>query len=211
MAKPMWYEEEISKNKEWEQLAPGGHRLKIRKIEVTKSKRDQDMWIVHFDTTDDDKQPNYYLNAYVNDSRADKVWQGRSWLVIDENACSKDKNGNDYFYGRANLSSFTEAIEKSNAYEVDWSEEYTSEAFAEQFTDKLIGGVFFKEYYSNASGEARSTVKLKYFRGIKNVENAKIPAEVDRDPSPVPATGQSGAEGFMQLADDIEEGIPFNA
>lgn len=212
MAKPMWLDEEREKASkyEWTMLEPGGHRLKIKGIEPTKSKTGLDMWIISFDTTEDDKQPAYYLNAYVNDTRPDKIWGGRSWLIVDENASSLLKTGEQFFYGRRNISNFTDAIEKSNfGFETDWSNDFRSAEFLAQFTEKLIGGVFVKEYYSNASGEARATTKLKYYRGIDGVEDAKIPEEIDRQ-APKPAAGQAGAQGFMQLMDDTEEGIPFN-
>lgn len=214
MSKPAWYDSaaESARNFDRESLEPGGHRCVLKKIEQQKSKSGLDMYVIYYDTTDDDRQPSYYLNVYVNDTSADKVWRGRSWLVVDEKATTKTKKGEDYAYGQANLARLTTAIEDSNeGFEIDWTA-YPDAAFLEQFKDKKIGIVFGKEYYSNDQGEARAAIKPRYYCNIDKAEEQKIPEEKGAGAPPKPAAGKAGLEGFMQLNDALDdlEGIPFN-
>lgn len=215
MAKPTWYEEEEKKvmNADWEALEPGGHKLVIRKIEMTTSRAGNDMYVIHFDTTPDDRQPGYYSNAYVNDTRDNKVWPGRTWYVIDEKVNTPGKDGEPNYYGRKNLVRFTNAIEASNdGYIVNWDFPSTAINFLDQFIGKKIGGVFRKEYYIKNDGKTGSSTKLVYFRKIEGVEEADIPEEGKKPGEEETKKPEVNSYGFMNIADSLgEEGLPFNA
>lgn len=208
MAKPAFLEDEAIQKEasqgSFEFLKAGGHRCFIREIQLARSKSSNfDMYVIHFDTAPDDVQPGYFLNAYVNSKRLDKVWPGRHWYIVDEMAYYNKKDGGISYYGRVNLAKFVNAIEDSNeGFEIDWTHDYNTQEFLEQFKNKKIGIVFRWEDYTDATtGEARMSVKALYYRDINGVEDAKVPARKEQQ--------TKEAEGFMHIDDDLE-GIPFN-
>ena len=124
---------------EFTPLKPGGHICKIMQVKETKSKSGLDMLEISLDIAEGE-QKDYYAKAYRSDTRADKKWGCVVYLVVDE---STD-------YGVKNLKTFTTSVEKSNVgFQIAWGDN-----FAKCFANKLVGGVFGREQYLNASNEA---------------------------------------------------------
>ena len=208
MAKPKWMNraEQEARSGDYERLEPGGHKCNIRMIEPTKSKSGLDMYVIYFDTSSEDAQPYYYKKAFDSDTRDEKVWNGRMWLIVDENASSKDS-----YYGRTNLAKLTTAIEDSGDFQTDWKADYRTQEFCRQFAGRKVGIVFREEEYNTVNGEVRVSVKPVYFRNYDKVTEAKVPKRKELPQTWTPAAGTNGSEGFMQLSDALEdEGLPFN-
>lgn len=212
MAKPSWYDnaaKEVTKTG-FEALKAGGHKCVVKNIEVTKSKSGLDMWIIYFDTTKEDEQPLYFTDRFKEDTRPDKKWGGRQWYIIDQNA---ESNGSKY--GQTNLARFMTAVEESNSMVSDWNYYDTDpKAFAQQFINKRVGIVFREEEYTKDDGQIGYSVKPMRFTAYAKASDAKVPARKELPSRPAawaPAEGASGANGFMQLVDNLEdEGLPFN-
>lgn len=214
MSKPKWMDkaEKDARSGDYERITPGGHKCNIRMIEPAKSKSGLDMYIVYFDTSSEDAQPYFYKKAYDADTRDQKVWGGRMWLIIDEGAMSNTKNGVSY-YGQTNLAKLTTAIEDSNeGFAVDWKADYRTADFCKQFAGRKVGIVFREEEYTTEPyNEVRVSVKPVFFRNYDKVTEAKVPARKEL-PKQAPAWSEPNQNGFMQLNDALEdiEGLPFN-
>ena len=177
MSKPEWFDKAKEESRSFTRLEEGGHRCVIKEIKPTKTKDlTKDMWIIFYDTADDDRQPHFYTDDYIKQT-GDKTWRGKTWWIVDAKVSSKNKDGTDSFYGQANLARFITAIEDSNPmFETDWNNDYMSQPFLEQFKGKLIGIVFGLERYADPIDKTlRASIKARYFRNIDKVEEAKIP------------------------------------
>ena len=111
-------------------VTPGGHHLIIKKVEESKTKTGKPMIIVAFDMADGDSQPKYFTTMFANDIRPDKKWprSGRQYIVTEDNDgnCSRS------------FKTFINCVERSNnGFQTTWGD-----AFASQFKNKRIGGVF---------------------------------------------------------------------
>ena len=157
MQKPKNYDETQVYN-DTAKLEPGGHLLRILKVEETKSVAGKDMVIINVDTTEDDVQPRFYKQRYDADTRADKKWPGRIWqLVLDS-----DGNANRSF------KAFITSVKESNeGFEIKWSQDKN---WGDQFKGKLVGGVFRREEYVNDKGKSAWAVKCMGFRSIETIQ-----------------------------------------
>lgn len=143
----------------FEALTPGGHICKIMKVEETKSKAGRDMIVVYLDTDRTDSQPNYYSNAYKNDTRANKKWNNNA--IVRQLVLDAEGNTNRGF------KTFIDYVEKcNNGFKVVWGEH-----FADCFKDKLVGAVFGEEEYLNNDGVSKFACKFQSFRTIEEVKN----------------------------------------
>ncbi|MFR0768100.1 MAG: hypothetical protein ACLSHF_14240 [[Eubacterium] siraeum] len=62
MLEPKGYNE-VQEFGEYEKLAPGGHVLRILKVEETTSRNGDDMIKIYLDTDKTDKQPGFFKNV----------------------------------------------------------------------------------------------------------------------------------------------------
>ena len=192
-----------------ESLKAGGHKCVIKKLEEATSSKGNQMLVIYFDTADEDIQPGFYMNRYVNDTRADKKWGGRFFLV----------NGGEY--GPANLRRFVTSVADSNDENVlmskgwkevkngrgqlEWQPSWGS-GFEESFKDMKVGLVFRKEEYTRE--DHTLGVATKGFRWC-NYDKAYEQKEPERKAAPAPI--QQPDYGFVNVpADALEdEGLPF--
>ena len=213
MSKPAWMAkaEKDARSAGGERFAPGGHKCYIKMIEPAKSKSGLDMYVIYFDTTADDTQPYYFKQRYEKDTRDEKVWGGRMWLIVDENASSKTKNGVS-MYGQTNLARITTAIEDSNSAPTDWTQDYRTAEFCRQFAGKKVGIVFREEeYLAEPYNEVRVSVKPMRFCNYDKAPEEKPPKIKEVSKTETQAWSAPDANGFMQLNDALEdEGLPFN-
>ena len=204
--------EKDARGGDYERLTPGGHKCNIRMIEPVKSKSNLDMYIVYFDTSSEDAQPYYFKKRYDADTRDQKVWGGRMWLIVDEGAMTNTKDGVSY-YGRTNLARITTAVEDSNdGFKVDWKADFRTQEFCKQFAGRKVGIIFREEEYTTEPyNEVRTSVKPWQFRNYDKVLDAKVPNKKELPGSQQAAWSVPDPNGFMQLNDALEdEGLPFN-
>lgn len=157
MQKPKNYDETQVYN-DTAKLEPGGHLLRILKVEETKSAAGKDMVIINVDTTKDDTQPQFYKQRFDADTRQDKKWPGRIWQLV------LDAEGNT----NRSFKAFITSVKESNeGFEIKWSEDKN---WGDQFKDKLVGGVFRREEYVNEKGKTAWAVKCMGFRSIETIQ-----------------------------------------
>jgi hypothetical protein len=175
----------------------GGHYMTIKQVSETKSKSGKDMIVVLFDFAKEDKQSGYFMESFKNDIRPEKKWpySGTQYIVTE------DKDGNC----SRSFKSFINAVEKSNnGFSTTWGE-----AFAAQFKNKRIGGVFgiVEDEYN---GKTTKKHQLRWFCNWDKVESAREP-----EPKLLPNSNrtvsapQTDADGFMAFPADADEEIPF--
>lgn len=176
-------------------VTPGGHHLIIKKVEESKTKTGKPMIIVAFDMADGDSQPKYFTTMFANDIRPDKKWprSGRQYIVTEDNDgnCSRS------------FKTFINCVERSNnGFQTTWGD-----AFASQFKNKRIGGVFGlveNEY----NGKVTKRCELRWFCDDSKADSANVP-----DPKLLPNTnktvGVPDVNGFMSVPDGDDEEVPF--
>ena len=139
----------------------GAHKGIIMKAEeYTSPQSGKTSLKVSVDTAKDDKQPEYFKEQYKNDVRIDRKWSNSAikYVPIGEEESQVKM-----------LKAFITAYENSNNCKFDWNKDW------EQLTGKKIGLVFGMEEYQNQAGELKTNNKLREFRSIDKVDNAKIP------------------------------------
>lgn len=147
---------------DFEPLELGGHKCVIVSAEeYTSPTSGKTSLKISVDTTKLDKQPNYYQKIYDNNKLSEAKWPSGAVKYIslgnDEN-CVKMLKG------------FITAVENSNAnFKYDWSKNVV------QLEGKLVGGIFGLEEYQNNEGKVKNATKLRNFRSIDKVKDAKIP------------------------------------
>ncbi len=172
-------------------LEAGGHICKIMKVEETKSKAGRDMVVIYLDTDKTDVQPNYYSNAYKNDTRAEKKWNNNAivrQLVLDAEGATN-----------RGFKTFINMVEKSNnGFKVVWGEH-----FADCFKGKLVGAIFGREEYLDNAGVSKFATKFQVFR---TVEEIKKGVDVPKDKLLNP----SGIQNVDDLVEVVDDGfMPF--
>lgn len=157
----------------FEQLTAGGHICKIMKVEETKSKAGRDMIVIYLDTDRTDSQPNYYSNAYKNDTRENKKWNNNA--IVRQLVLDAEGNTNRGF------KTFIDYVEKCNSgFKVVWGEK-----FCECLKGKLVGGVFGREEYLNDNtGETKFATKFQNFRTVDMIKKGvEVPKDKLLNPS----------------------------
>lgn len=194
MIKPNGFEE-TREYGEYTPLALGGHKLTIMQVEECVTSMGNEYLKVSFDTSRDDIQPNYYSNAYKNDTREQKKWSGVTTVF------PTDKDGKT---SRA-FKTFCTSIEHSNAgFKIVWGEK-----FCEALKGKAVGGVFGEEEYLDAQGEVKTAIKLFWFCGIDKAADANIPNKrtVEKEDVPVYNPYSSATSSNFEAVGDDD--LPF--
>lgn len=178
-------------------LTPGGHICSIVGVKEVKSQQGKDMIVICLDTDKTDKQPNYFNEAYKNDTRNPKKWNNNA--IVRQLVYDADGNTNKGF------KTFIEMVEKSNnGFKVQWGDN-----FCNCFKGKLVGGVFGREEYLNNYGESKFAVKFQSFRTIEDIKNGvEVPKDKLLNPS---STGNNSAPDIYGDLTPVEDGgdLPF--
>lgn len=194
MNKPVGYDE-VQVLGEFTPIQLGGHKLVIMGVEEATTSTGNQYIKISFDTAKDDIQPNYYSNAYRQDSRDNKKWSGVTTVFPTDREGKTSKA----------FKTFCTSVEKSNAgFKMVWGEQ-----FCASLKGKKIGGVFGEEDYLNANDEVKTARKLFWFRSIDGVMDADIPnkrelSDDDKDRAVYPAQNNGG---FTPVDDDGD--LPF--
>ena len=190
MEKPKFYDEAQVLG-EFTPINLGGHKLVIMKVEEVTANNGNQYLKISFDTAKDDVQPNYYSNAYKNNTMDNKKWSGVTTVF------PTDKDGKT----SKSFKTFCTAVEHSNTgFKMVWGEQ-----FCNALKGKSVGGVFGEEEYIGNDGTVKTARKLFWFRGTDKVMDAEVPAKRTVD-----APQQAGYDGFMNIPDSIDNELPFN-
>jgi len=147
-------------------LEPGGHILRILKVEEMTSSTGKPMIVINYDTADKDRQPKYFKQRYDADTRADKKWGGRIWQLVYNDDGNTTNSG---------FKTFITSVEKSNSskFKVKWGD-----GFCDCFKDTLVGGVFRREQFETREGKLAWAVKCIGFRSVAAIEEGvDVPAD----------------------------------
>lgn len=179
----------------------GGHKLVIKQVNETTSKKGKPMIVVLFDFAKDDKQPGYFGKIFADDIRPDKKWPNQATQYI----LTEDENGDC----SRSFKTFITCVEHSNKdFVIQWGD-----AFEKQFENKKIGGVFGPQmdYYN---GQEREKRVLRWFISIDKVSDAQIPDMSETQAYKNHLNGYHPAytpagDGFMNIPEGIDEELPF--
>ena len=181
----------------------GGHYLVIKAVEEMQSKNGLPMIKISFDMADNDSQPHYFSNAYLNDIRPDKKWPAAGVVYMTtedtEGRCTRNFKG------------FTTSVEKSNpGFQTGWGD-----GFAASYKNKLIGGIF-REELDVYNGKETHRRKLAWFCANEKVSDADVPAVFETKEhkswkeSGGITTAAPDVNGFMNIPDGIDtDELPF--
>lgn len=163
MKKPKNYDS-IEVFKPFEKLEAGAHICIIKKVEETVSKNGNPIMKYYIDTDKSDKQPNYYMERYKNDTRENKKWGCVHTIIVDDVEMNVKK-----------LKAFNLAVKASNNnFELDWNN------YEKQFTGKKVCIVFRNEEFKDEHGAIKKAVKTYYFTTIDEFKNGNIAVPKDK-------------------------------
>ena len=194
LSKPENYDAVEVQEFDFEPLELGGHKCVIVKTEeYTSETSGKTSLKISVDTTKFDKQPNYYQKIYDNNKLSEAKWPTGAVKYIslgsDEN-CVKMLKG------------FITAVENSNMnYKYDWNKD------VKQLEGKMVGGIFGLEEYENTEGKVKNATKLRNFRSIDKVNEAKIPKVKLLDNTYVDYDDYDGPEEKNQLDSPFDSTI----
>lgn len=184
-------------------LEPGGHIMKIVKVEETVSKGGNPMLMIYLDTDKSDKQPQYFKQRYDNDARAEKKWPCIVYQLTED-----VQNGGT----NPGFKTFITSVEKSNSssFKVLWGDK-----FCECFKGKLVGGVFRREQFVTQKGKLAWSVKCCAFRSVAAInEGVEIPEDrpykpKEGEPVPVGANVVVNTETGEVTTEYTDDDYPF--
>ena len=201
MQKPNNYENTQAQG-EFTPVELGGHKLIIKQVNETVSKKGKQMIVVLFDFAPDDIQPGYFTKQFRDDIRPDKKWPNQATQYI----LTEDENGDC----SRSFKTFITCVEHSNSgFTTQWGD-----MFEKQFKNKKIGGVFGTQM-DDYDGREREKRVLRWFISMDKVADAKIPemsetqAYKNHINGYAPGSTPAG-DGFMNIPDGIDEELPFN-
>lgn len=204
MIKPNGYDQ-TKEQGEFEQIEVGGHHLIIKQVSEKTNKNGGAMIVVSFDFADNDKQPNYFMDAFKADIRPDKKWPRRGTAYINV----LDSEGKT----TRNYKTFCSCFENSNNVKINWVED--SATWCAQFKNKRVGGAF-GIVHSIYDGKEIAPVELRWFITDSKVEETKAPKEKmlsESDKASLNAGNTSTASGtpdFVNVSNSDMEALPFN-
>ena len=196
--KPAGYDE-VQAGGEFTPIELGGHKLIIKKLEEVTASNGNKYLKVSFDTAPDDVQPNYYTEAWKNDTREQKKWGGVATVFPTDREGKTSKT----------FKQFCTSIETSNNSKIQWGA-----GFEASIVGKKIGGVFGEKEYVGSDNTLKTARKLFWWCGLESVETAKVPKKrelSDDDYDKVADNGGFGTDqdGFATIPEGIVEELPF--
>lgn len=205
MQKPVGYDETIVGGS-FTPIEPGGHYLTILGAKETDMKG-YPVLVVQFDTSGQDKQPNFYQDMYRSNQErfADVRYQGQHNIFLPTGDPQDDK----YKWSTKALKGFITAVEASNqGFKYQWGTDVNV------FKGKQVGGVFgVEEYNDKTTGDLKRITKLRYFVSVDEVETAEVPKVKEAKPSYndhiARAQQQDSHDGFFSAPED-NTALPFD-
>lgn len=196
MQKPNGYDE-AKAGSEFTPVELGGHFAIIKQVSEKKSSTGKDMIVVLFDFIAPDKQAGYHSAAFENDDRPERKWpyNGTKYIMVND-ARDPKKTNRDF-------KAFCTMFEKSNGCEVKWS----GADWGKQFKNKRIGVVYGEEE-NTYDGKTFMRRVPRWFCAWDAVTSEGIPKPKYEQPRQ-PAAPAVTNDGFMNVPDDADDGIPF--
>jgi len=181
----------------YESLHVGGHKCVIKEAKESKDNNGKDILVIYFDTDTEDIQPKYFENIYLKDTRPDKKWSysGQRTLWVES----------EWF--ESNLSKLAGAIEKSNPDVAIWDKGGNLDLA--KLKGLKLGVVFGQEEYTKEDYTLGVSTKPRYFCGYDEAYEQKIPEKKVSNNRPAPPPNAKIDTGFMEVAQDDLEGLPF--
>lgn len=197
MQKPNGYDEVQAGNFVKAEL--GGHYAIVKQVAERQSSTGKNMIVVLFDFISPDKQPDYFMSQFKNDSRDEKKWPfaGSKYIMVQDY--------NDPTKTSRNFKSFCTCVEKSNNYTVRWE---TGDNWGKQFVGKKIGVVFGEEE-QEYDGRISMRRVPKWFCEWDAVKDARIPDTKYLNGSGPARMATAQDDKFMQIPEGVDEEIPF--
>lgn len=179
-------------------LKLGGHICKIMQVIETTSRSGKDMLEISLDIAEGE-QKDYFAQQYKTDTRQNKKWG----CVVYQSVEDRDGGTSKGF------KTFITSVENSNpGFKPAWGNN-----FAGCFKGKLIGGVFGREQYLNASNEKKFFTKCVQFRSVESIRaGVEVPADKllpDSGNAPGMPPSMYDSDGFMTIPDGAESELPF--
>ena len=177
----------------YETLNPGGHKCIIKVAKETKDANGKEILVIEFDTSHEDSQPYFFTNIFVNTAPNKAVWpySGQRTFWMDS----------EWF--ESNLTKMTGAIEKSNPDVNIWKDDALD---LPSLVNLKVGVVFGVEQYTKEDHSIGASVKPRYFCGYDEAEAQAIPKVKEAKPR---AEAPAADYGFVDVAEDNDEGLPF--
>ena len=158
---------------QYEKLELGGHFCKItdvKEINTSGQNGSYSYLLINFDTTDKDKQPQFYSKRFKQEVEADATnakWRGTYRVFIPEDDGSeKDEEKKEMFKG------FITSIEKSNPG-YDWEKTNWDE---KTLIGKEFIGVFALKEFQNDMGKTITFTECRFVRSTENdIEKIPVP------------------------------------
>ncbi len=223
MLKTQGYDEAPSGFQQKESINVGGHHMIIKQVAETMSKGDPEkkkepkpMVVILFDFAENDAQKGMFMAEFKADDRNDKKWPNRATSYI------MTQDWQDPSKTNRNFKSFCTCFEKSNGVAIKWVEDPV--AWAAQFKNKKIGGVFGKTH-SVYNGREIVKEELRWFCDDAKAEGQQVPNEkmltdaqkAQLNPAGSTQTSQepwqmpqpTGDSGFLDVPEGIDDELPF--
>lgn len=176
----------------------GGHYCIIKGVKETQTKNGKPMIVVCFDFCKPDKQPEYFMQEFKNDTRPDKKWPhtGTAYIMTQDYQDAKKTS--------RNFKTFCTAVEKSNNYAINWGDNWGA-----QFKGKKIGAVY-GEVENEYNGKVTKRHEHRWFCCWDKVKEQKIPDPKLLPNKPAPASGYGSVpDDFMTIPDGGDDAVPF--
>jgi len=194
MQKPSGYDE-APVSGERTPIEVGGHYCVIKQVTEKKSSTGKDMIVVVFDFCAPDKQKDYFMTAFKNDTRDNKKWPfaGTKYIMVNDY--------NDPKKTSSQFKTFCTCVEKSNNTQIRWD---LGGEWGKQFVGKKIGAVYGMEE-NEYDGRTFMRPVPKWFCSVEAVKDAHVPEPkyLKRN------TAQSTETGFLNVPDGEMDEIPF--
>lgn len=197
MKKPEGYDEAQVINGEYEKLEAGGYICKIINAKEEESKNGNKMLVIAFDIVEGEHK-DFYQRRYEQAKKANNdpnnlvKWpnNGIYRIVLHKESTAGLMRG------------VMTSLEESNAgFKFDWDKKENEK----DLKDKKFGGVFAEEEYEKMDGSIGTTVKLKWFRSVKSIEdgNYEIPEKKKL------ARNENAFGDFQTTAGNDDDDLPF--
>jgi len=179
----------------FESLPKGGYVLKIMAATEETASNNNKYLKLSCDIVEGE-YANFYTMKYKSDKREDKKWGCNLtvWEPLDDGS-EKDS------WTKRSFKTAMVAIEESNeGYHWDWNEK--------ALKGKLVGGLFNERQYQKSDGTLAMFTSLARLTSVDNIREGKykLPDDKYLDGTKVV---ENIAEGFMDVDEDSDEGLPF--
>ena len=177
-----------------EQLAPGGHAVRIMGAEIRNSKAGREMLVLFLDVKEGSQYDGIFQRKWQNNKNFGRTnWPNDGTMYTL--TCDRDGNTNPRFKG------LIQAVTESNSgYEWRWDEN--------SLRGKMLGVVFGEEeFIGQNDGQPHIAVKPRYVCAVSKIAEQPVPqirrAQQPEESYSEPVTNNGG---FTEVTDDE---LPF--